>query len=155
MGAQAMRRSQCCVQSLTTDIRGMIDSADSIRGDLYLDFEVPGHELSRIGLDALISRARRALSLWLTATKSTRLCRKSSTKSAKRSKLCESVSKLHVLKRGIRASNLHTPATASISSPCQRTGNRHLHRLGCQRIEVGTQLSQRDEDRHRRRPVLA
>lgn len=39
-----------------TDIREMIDSGESVRGDLYLDFEVPGHELSRIGLDELISR---------------------------------------------------------------------------------------------------
>lgn len=39
------------------DIDRMIRGGESIRGDLYLDFEVSGNKLSRTGLDAFIARA--------------------------------------------------------------------------------------------------
>jgi hypothetical protein len=39
------------------DIESMIRNDEAIRGDLYLDYEVPGDELSRVGLNALLERA--------------------------------------------------------------------------------------------------
>ena len=40
-----------------SDIESMIRNGEAVRGDLYLDYEVPGDELSRTGLDALLARA--------------------------------------------------------------------------------------------------
>tara|TARA_R110002072_G_scaffold303073_1_gene492834 strand:+ start:5930 stop:7960 length:2031 start_codon:yes stop_codon:yes gene_type:complete len=42
-----------------SDIESMIQNEEAIRGDLYLDYEVAGDELSRVGLDALLARAVR------------------------------------------------------------------------------------------------
>ncbi|MFT5328491.1 MAG: hypothetical protein ACI8P0_006404 [Planctomycetaceae bacterium] len=39
------------------DIESMILDEEAIRGDLYLDYEVAGDELSRVGLNALLTRA--------------------------------------------------------------------------------------------------
>ena len=39
------------------DIESMIRNEEAIRGDLYLDYDVAGDELSRVGLNALFARA--------------------------------------------------------------------------------------------------
>lgn len=39
------------------DIESMIRNEEAVRGDLYLDYEVAGDELSRVGLNALLARA--------------------------------------------------------------------------------------------------
>jgi len=39
------------------DIESLIQNEEAIRGDLYLDYEVAGNELSRVGLNALLARA--------------------------------------------------------------------------------------------------
>ena len=39
------------------DIESMIRNEEAIRGDLYLDYDVAGDELSRVGLNALLARA--------------------------------------------------------------------------------------------------
>jgi hypothetical protein len=39
------------------DIESMIRDEEAIRGDLYLDYDVAGDELSRVGLNALLARA--------------------------------------------------------------------------------------------------
>ena len=40
-----------------SDIESMIRNEEAIRGDLYLDYDVAGDELSRVGLNALFARA--------------------------------------------------------------------------------------------------
>jgi hypothetical protein len=40
-----------------SDIESMIRNEEAIRGDLYLDYDVAGDELSRVGLNALLARA--------------------------------------------------------------------------------------------------
>ena len=44
------------LRATTSDIEAMIRNSEYARGDIYLDFEVSGHQLSRKGLNALINR---------------------------------------------------------------------------------------------------